>query len=150
MLTLPLALIGVTAVCAFASLGGGFYEHLVVDPCWPQRPEIIQPGRGGISRKRFWIPVHVAFEVSLVASLCVTWGEPTVRAALLVALGSHGVMRLWSAFDFIPKALAFERANAVDAAAARRWSRRSMGRLPLSLLTGGALFAALISAARLG
>jgi len=47
------------------------------------------------------------------------------------------IMRIWSAFDFIPKALAFERAEAGPAteAAARKWSRRSMLRLPLDLLS---------------
>src|SRR5262249_58083518 len=58
-------LISVTAVCAslaLVSLGGGLYEFSVVDPFWPGRPDLIQPGRGGISRKRFWIAAHTAFE----------------------------------------------------------------------------------------
>jgi hypothetical protein len=40
---------------------------------------------------------------------------------LLCALGAHVAMRLWSAFDFIPKALAFERADpaAIAESAAR-------------------------------
>lgn len=67
------------------------------------------------------------------------------------ALGSHAAMRLWSALDFIPKALAFERADPATVAleAARRWSRRSLGRLPLDLLTCGAMLTALVAAARL-
>ena len=43
---------------ASMSLGGALYEFTVVDPFWPRRPDIIQPARGGISRKRFWIPAH--------------------------------------------------------------------------------------------
>ncbi len=60
------------------------------------------------------------------------------------------VMRLWSAVDFIPKALAFERANpsTITEAAARRWSRRSMGRLPLDLVTCGAMLTAVVTTAR--
>jgi hypothetical protein len=75
-----------------------------------------------------------------------------VRNFLLVALASHVVMRLWSAFDFIPKALAFERADpsSVTEAAARRWSRRSRWRLPLDLVTCGAMLTALVAAARHG
>jgi hypothetical protein len=71
---------------------------------------------------------------------------------LLVALASHLAMRLWSAFDFIPKALAFERAEPASIAAseARRWCRRSRGRLPLDLVTCGAILAALVAAARIG
>ena len=73
-----------------------------------------------------------------------------MRTPLLVALGSHAIMRIWSAFDFIPKALAFERADpaSISESAARRWSRRSLGRLPLDLVTSGAMLTALIAAAR--
>src|SRR5262245_19853436 len=111
MYNLPLVLVVLAASLALASIGGGLYEYLVVDPFWPQRPELIQPQRGGISRRRFWIPAHVTFELLLIASLVTSWGEPGVRTALLVAMVSHMVMRLWSAFDFIPKALAFERVD---------------------------------------
>jgi hypothetical protein len=149
----PLLLLLVAATAAFAvvSLGGGLYEFLVVDPFWPRRPDLIQPDRGGLSRRRFWIPAHVVFELSLIASLVAAWAQPAVRFPLVLALASHGAMRLWSAFDFIPKALAFERADpaTVAEAAARRWSRRSLGRLPLDLITCGAMFVALIAAARL-
>lgn len=148
----PLFLIAFASALALASLGGGLYEFLVVDPSWPQRPDIIQPQRGGISRKRFWIPAHTAFELSLIASLIAAWGQPALRTPLLVALASHAVMRIWSAFDFIPKALAFERAEpaAVAYEAARRWSRRSMARLPLDLVTCGAMLTALVTAASRG
>jgi hypothetical protein len=61
-------------------------------------------------------------------------------------------MRIWSAFDFIPKALAFERADPGTIAedAARRWTRRSLWRLPLDVLTCTAMLAAFAAAARLG
>ena len=152
MATIPLALVALAAALALASLGGGLYELLVVDPFWPRRPDLIQPQRGGISRKRFWIPAHTMFELAIIASLISAWGHPSVRTPLLVALASHAAMRIWSAVDFIPKALAFERADPATIAegAARRWSRRSMGRLPLDLLTCGAMLAALVAAARLG
>src|SRR5215471_9221553 len=50
-----LYLIAAAAGFALMTLGGGFYEVLVVDPAWPRRPDLIQPVRGGISRRRFWI-----------------------------------------------------------------------------------------------
>jgi hypothetical protein len=133
---------------ALASLGGGLYEYLVVDPFWPRKPELIQPARGGISRKRFWIPVHTVFEVALIASVISSWSQPEPRNWLLAALVSHAAMRLWSAFDFIPRALAFERADPaqVSEAAARGWARRSLWRLPLDLVTCGAMLAAFASA----
>ncbi len=68
-----------------------------------------------------------------------------MRAALLVALVSHAAMRMWSLVDFVPKALAFEKADParVDEAAAVRWTRRSLLRLPLDVLTCAAMLAAL-------
>lgn len=134
---------------ALISLGGGLYEVSVVDPAWPRRPDIIQPPRGGVSRRRFWIPAHAAFELALLVSLIAAWSRAEVRAWLLVALVSHALMRLWSAFDFIPKALAFEKADTatVDEAAARRWTRRSLLRLPLDLIACGTMLAALVAVA---
>jgi hypothetical protein len=146
-----LLVIAIAAALALASVGGGLYEFLVVDPFWPRRPDLIQPARGGISRKRFWIVIHVAFEVVLIASLMGAWSQPTVRSGLLVGLASHAVMRIWSGFDFIPKALAFERAEpgSVSEAAARAWTKRSRLRLLLDLVTCGAMLWALVAAARL-
>jgi hypothetical protein len=146
--TPTLVLLAATTLMACVSLGGGLYEFLAVDPYWPRRPGIIQPTRGGISRRRFWIPAHIGFEVLLVVSLIVAWGNGDVRAALLVALASHVVMRVWSLIDFLPKAVAFEKADpaAVDEAAAVRWTRRSLARLPLDLITCAAMLAALTAA----
>jgi len=82
-----------------AALGGGFYESFVLIPLWSKSPPssfaIIQPGTG-VPLQRFWIPVHVAITLCLLLALVMTWGEPTVRCLLLVALGSYIVMRVWS------------------------------------------------------
>ena len=138
----------VPAALALISLGGALYEFSVVDPFWPRRPDIIQPGRGGISRRRFWIPAHTAFELALLAALVATWSLPHVRFWLLVALASHAAMRIWSFMDFVPKALAFERAEptSIDAATARAWTRRSLLRLPLDLVTCFAMLSGLAAA----
>ncbi|HEV3008238.1 MAG TPA: hypothetical protein VGX52_04315 [Burkholderiales bacterium] len=140
--------IALASALALVSLGGGLYELRVVDPFWPHRPELIQPSRGGISRRRFWIPAHVAFELALIASLVAAWPQAEVRTWLLIALASHAAMRIWSAFDFIPKALAFERTEGVDEGTARAWTRRSLWRLPLDLVTCGAMLAAFAAAAQ--
>jgi hypothetical protein len=145
MWTPTLVLIAVTTMVACALFGGGLYEVLVVDPAWPKRPGIIQPRNGGISRRRFWIPVHAAFEVLLVIALIAAWAHADVRVALLVALFSHAVMRVWSLLDLIPKAVALEKTDpaAVDEGTAVRWVRRSLLRLPLDLLTCAAMLGAL-------
>lgn len=138
-------LVGAAILVAAMSIGGGVYEFTVVDPAWPRRPDIVQPGHGGISRKRFWIAIHCLFELLLVAAILAAWPLAAVRAWLLAALACHAIMRIWSAFDFIPKALAFERAPPaeISLADAQRWTARSRFRLPLDLLTIAALIAAL-------
>ena len=144
MWTPTLVLIAITTLAACVSLGGGLYEFLVVDPFWPKRPGIIQPTRGGISR-RFWIPAHTAFEVLLIVALIAGWANAGVRIALLVALLSHAAMRIWSLVDFVPKAVEFEKTDpaVVDEAAAVRWTRRSLLRMPLDMITCAAMLAAL-------
>ena len=105
----------------------------------------MQARNGGISRARFWRPAQLAFDVLLVVSLVAAWGDPVVRAALLVAVAGHVVLRIWSAVDLAPKALVFEGANPadVDEVDAVRWTRRSLLQLPLRVLTCAATLAAL-------
>jgi hypothetical protein len=145
MWTPTLILIAVTTLVACALLGGGLYETVVIDPVWPKRPGIIQARNGGISRRRFWIPAHTLFEVLLIIALIATWHDADARLALLVALVSHAVMRVWSFVDVVPKAVKFENTDpaAVDEAAAVAWTRRSLLRLPLDLITCVALLCAL-------
>jgi hypothetical protein len=140
--------ISIASSLALISLGGGLYEFLVVDPHWPRRPDIIQPDRGGISRKMFWIPAHTMFELALIGALVIAWSLSEVRFWLVVALISHALMRVWSLIDFVPKALAFERADpaTITESAARRWTRRSLWRLPFDIVTCASILAALIAA----
>lgn len=147
---MPVLSLMVTAATAFGVvlIGGGLYEFLVVDPFWPTRPDIVQPNRGGISRKRFWIPAHTVFELTLIASIVLGWSNSDVRFWLLASFASHACMRIWSAFDFIPKALAFEKAATVNPEAARKWSNRSRLRFPLDLLTCFSLFSSLWAVCR--
>ena len=147
--------VALAASLALIGLGGGLYEFSVIDPAWPRwprRPDLIQPNRAGVDRKWFWIPAHVVFELALIASLMLAWSHLEVRWWLWVAFTSHAMMRVWSAIDFIPKALAFERAEpgTISEDAARRWTRRSRFRMPLDLVTCGAMLAALFQAARIG
>ena len=145
MWTPTLVLIATTTLVACVLLGGGLYETVVVDPAWPKRPGIIQAQNGGISRRRFWIPAHTLFEVLLIVALIASWSNADIRLALLVALVSHAVMRVWSLIDFVPRAVEFEKADpaGIDEAAAVAWTRRSLLRLPLDLVTCVALLVAL-------
>jgi hypothetical protein len=109
-------------------LGGGLYEMLLVDPVWPRNPAMIQPSRGGLDRKRFWGPVHALFEVALLVSAWMAWGEASARPWLVSALIAHFVARVWSFTYFIPWALRFEKMGDLSAdqvSLARRWTRLS-------------------------
>lgn len=59
-------------------------------------------------------------------------------------------MRIWSAFDFIPKALAFECADpqTISEADAQDWTRRSRLRPSLDLVTAVAAMAAFFETAQ--
>ena len=97
------------------------------------------------------MPVHTLFELSVIAALVAAWSVPDVRAWLWVALISHAVARVWSFLDFIPKAIAFERAGpgSITEGSARRWTRRSVFRLPIELVSCGAMIAAVVRLARM-
>lgn len=115
-------------------LGGGLYEILLVDRAWPRLPQLIQPQRGGIDRKLFWIPMHTVYEFALVAALWANWQDAFARSCILAALAAHAATRAWSFLYFIPAALRFEQADDLDlsqAAAARAWTRRSRWRVAI-------------------
>jgi len=146
--TPTLVLLAATTLAACVCLGAALYEALVVDPYWPRRPGLIQSRNGGIARVRFWLPAPVVFEVLLIVTLILTWGDSAIGIQLLVALVSHATMRLWALFDLVPRAAEFERTDPadVDEAAAVRWTRRNLLRVPLLLITSGAMLTALAMA----
>lgn len=115
-------------------LGGGLYETMLIDRSWPDLPQLVQPERGGINRKLFWIPAHTVYELALTAALWANWQSPFARYCILAALAVHAISRVWSALHFIPVALRFERAGDLDAsqkAAARSWTRQSRWRVAI-------------------
>ena len=135
MWTPTLVLIAITTLAACVALGGGLYEFLVVDPTGQAAGH-----RSADSRRHIPAPVldsrAYSVRVLLIVALIVGWDEAGVRIALLVALLSHAAMRIWSLVDFVPKAVEFEKTDpaVVDEAAAVRWTRRSLLRLPLDLI----------------
>lgn len=148
---MPLAIpvvTGTVTALALLSFGGGIYEMLVIDAAWPGRPDLIQPQHGGLLRRRFWIPMHVLFECTLLTALVLTWSHPAVRLPLLCGFAAHALMRVWSFAYFIPRALAFEADASAPASveAARAWCRRSRMRLPLDAVTIGSAMTAFVVA----
>jgi hypothetical protein len=135
----PLYVLLLALVLGAVTLGGGFYETLLVDRVWPRTPAIIQPRRGGIDRKLFWGPVHGLFELTLLLALWLCWASPAARPWVIAAFALHLASRAWSFAYFIPAALKFERGEATGPTPeAVRWVGLSRWRL---LLCGGVLAA---------
>lgn len=147
------------ALCfAFAAaIGGGIYEHTVLVPIWSKSPPssfgVIQPGTG-VPLQRFWIPVHVAITVSLVAALVVAWTYGEARRLLLAGTASYIVMRAWSGLFFIPEMLAFQKVpldappSAELTARVASWTFWSWFREPLDVVSLGAALLALHAVGR--
>lgn len=144
------AILQTTIVFGAIGLGGGLYEILLIDRVWPKQPQLIQPERGGIDRKLFWIPAHTIYELALAGSLWANWQNPFARDCILAALAAHAMTRVWSIFHFIPAALGFERAgdlNRSQTEAAWAWTRRSRWRVAIEAVAVAALAIAVMGAA---
>jgi hypothetical protein len=124
------------------ALGGGIYETLVVDAAWPGNLGLIQPKRGGLNRKVFWMLVHPLFEVALLVSAWMCWSNASVRLWVIVALVGHFAARAWSFAYFIPRALRFEKLDELtpeELRSATRWIKLSKFRPPLEAISVAAL-----------
>lgn len=116
-------------VVALLMLGASLYEHLVIDPFWPDNPALIRPEEGGVDRKLVWIPLHAAITVLLPLALWAAWRTPA-RRAIVGAAVAYLVARVWSIVYFIPHALRYEEPGApLDGAGT--WIGLSILRFPL-------------------
>jgi hypothetical protein len=128
-------------------LGGGIYETLLVDRVWPDNLAIIQPKRGGLDRKLFWVPINTLYEIALLASAWTLWGNSYARSWIIVALVAHFVSRSWSFAYFIPQAVRFENLSSLtdsELHLARRWTHLSRCRPLLEAVSIISLGAAIL------
>jgi hypothetical protein len=131
-------------------LGGGIYETLIVDRVWPNNLAIIQPKRGGLDRKLFWVSIHTLYEVALLASAWTLWST-YARSWIVAALVAHFVARAWSFAYFIPMALRFEKMSELNDSEihlARRWTHLSRCRPVLEAVSIISLGAAILHLGR--
>jgi hypothetical protein len=132
--------------------GGGIYETLLVDRVWPDNLAIIQPKRGGLDRKLFWVPIHTLYEIALLASAWTLWSDAYARSWIIVALAAHFVSRAWSFAYFIPKAVRFENLSELTGSErhlARQWTYLSRCRPLLEAVSIISLGAAILYLGRL-
>ncbi|MCI0569452.1 MAG: hypothetical protein L0Y66_01745 [Myxococcaceae bacterium] len=116
----PWTLWGSALLLAF-EVGGGFYEHLVLDWAWPSNLALIQPQNGGVNRAPFWIVVHTLLSFSLLGALWSNWRNTLLRKRLVWTLGIHVALRAWTFAYFIPAALRFEAAQILVPEQAQTW-----------------------------
>jgi hypothetical protein len=136
----------IALVLGAIGLGGGIYETLLVDRVWPDNLAMIQPQRGGLDRKRFWVPIHTLYEIALLVSAWVLWNTQA-RSWIVVALAAHFTARVWSFAYFIPKALRFEQLSELtelQVHLARKWIKLSPCRLILEAVSIVALCATVL------
>jgi hypothetical protein len=135
------------------ALGGGIYENLVVDAVWPRNISLIQPNRGGLNRKIFWVLIHPLFELALLASAWLSWNHSAARLWVIVALVGHFSARVWSFAYFIPRALRFEKLAELtpdEMRSATRWIKLSRFRPLLEAVSIAALAMILLYFANVG
>ncbi|KAL6064757.1 hypothetical protein QOT17_010645 [Balamuthia mandrillaris] len=102
------ALMGSLLVAAM-ELGGGIYEHAVVCRAWPNLA-VFQPQHGGVDRKRFWIPMHVALSALLPVATWAVWPHRESRRLILIADGIYAALRVWTFAYFVPEVMRIEAA----------------------------------------
>jgi len=132
-------------------LGGGIYETLLIDRVWPDNPALIQPGRGGIDRKLFWMPAHTLYELALFITLLMLWSLSDARWWIAAAVVVHFAARAWSMAYFIPRALRFEKLGDLteeQGLEAKRWTRLSRFRPALEAVSIMALCVAILHVAQ--
>ncbi|KAL6072323.1 hypothetical protein QOT17_005707 [Balamuthia mandrillaris] len=135
------ALMGSLLVAAM-ELGGGIYEHVVVCRAWPNLA-VFQPQHGGVDRKRFWIPMHVALSALLPVATWAVWPHRESRRLILIADGIYAALRVRTFAYFVPEVMRIEAAPQMTEeleAAGRRWEQLSLLRVPLHAATLAALW----------
>lgn len=100
----------VASLLAAMELGGSFYEALVVYPAWSASPPAtlaLLQGPNSVDSTPFWIPIHVGLEIMLVVALTLNWRARARRNLVLLAIGIHALVRVWTFMYFVPEILAF-------------------------------------------
>ena len=126
-------------------LGGIAYSHLVYFPVFlsslPESAAVVV-GPFGLHEEVFWLTLHPALILSLLASLVLNWKSPRRRLIGLSA-GVYAVVLIVSQLYFIPELIAFAGSQESEVAAAQ-WRARAGRWETLSWLRGAVCYAACV------
>jgi len=107
----------ITTLVYFLMNGAQIFETAAVVPKWSAAPPeslALISGPYGINLKAFWIIFHSIHEVTFLAALYFCWKIDPVRNWLLLLLGIHVAVRVWTLMYFAPNIIEFQKISTKD------------------------------------
>jgi len=129
--------------------GAQIFETALIVPAWTAAPPAslgLFHGPYALDFKVFWIVLHSLHEVTFVLALIFCWRVSGVRQWLLVLLGVHLAVRVWTVAYFAPTIIAFQNtppSPAIDPVLVRKaaqWRHLNIIRVALFVAVNLALF----------
>lgn len=102
----------ITTLVYFLMNGAQIFETVAVVPKWSASPPesfALISGPYGIDLKKFWIILHSLHEITFFIALYFCWKIDPVRNWLLLLLGIHVAVRVWTLMYFAPNIIAFQK-----------------------------------------
>ncbi len=129
-------------------LGGIAYSNLVFFPvllsALPDSAMVVT-GPYGLHEEAFWMAIHPAMIVSLIAALILNWPSRSRRLLIGTSVATYAVLLLVSLLYFIPELIAFS-GSQESAASPSEWLARAERWKTLSWLRGAAAYVPLLLA----
>jgi len=95
------------SICFIIILGAAVYEHVAVVPKWSAAPPsslAMFQGEYGLQAQYFWMSIHPATLLLMVAALIANW-KNTRRKSILIGLGSYVLILAITSAYFVPELL---------------------------------------------
>ena len=99
----------ITTLAYFLVNGAQLFETAVIVPQWTASPPVSFQLLKGIDLKTFWIIAHSLHEITFILALVFCWQLDPVRNWLLLLLGIHLAVRIWTLVYFAPNIIDFQR-----------------------------------------
>ena len=118
----------ITTLAYFLLNGAQIFETAVIVPKWTAAPPVSFQLLKGIDLKTFWVIAHSLHEITFIVALIFCWQINPVRNWLLVLLGIHFAVRVWTLAYFAPNIIEFQRIATGTAAQPDLFSKASLWR----------------------
>lgn len=104
----------ITTLAYFLMNGAQIFETAVVVPKWSAQPPAsiaVLQGAFAPDLKTFWIAAHSVHELTFFAAIFFCWQLHDVRLPLLIIIGLHFLVRIWTLCYFAPNIMAFQKSD---------------------------------------